>query len=64
MIDDYMVHKVLDKTKEIIGIKKFDDTKILINTDDKLSHDITLKRAVILLTVLIKMVINFIHSFF
>ena len=64
MIDDYMVHKVLDKTKEIIGIKKFDDTKILINTDDKLSHDITLKRVVILLTVLIKMVINFIHSFF
>ena len=64
MIDDYMVHKVLDKTKEIIGIKKFDDTKILINTDGKLSHDITLKRVVILLTVLIKMVINFIHSFF
>ena len=31
-----MVDKVLDKIKELIGIKKFDDIKILINTDNKL----------------------------
>ena len=36
MGDDYMLDKVLDKIKEIIGIEKVDDTKILINTDDKL----------------------------
>ena len=28
-----MLHKVLDKIKEIMGIKKSDDTKILIKTD-------------------------------
>ena len=30
-----------DNDKEIIGIEKFDDTKILIDTDDKLLDDIT-----------------------
>ena len=44
-----MLDKVLDKTKEIIGIKKFVDTKILIDTDDKLQDDITLKNALILI---------------
>ena len=34
MVDDYMLDKVLSKIKEIIGIKNFDDTKILM--DDKL----------------------------
>ena len=29
-----MLHKVLDKIKEIINIGKFDDTKILVDTDD------------------------------
>ena len=43
MVDDYMVDKVLDKVKEIIGIRKFDDSKILIDTDDKLPDYITLK---------------------
>ena len=52
MIDNYVLDKVLDKTKEIIGIEKFDDTKILIDTDDTLPEDITLKNAVILITVL------------
>ena len=42
MVDDFMMDKVLDQTKEIIGIEKFDDNKILINQDDKLSDDITL----------------------
>ena len=43
MVDDYMLEKVLDKIKEIIGIEKFDDAKILIDTEDKLPDDITLK---------------------
>ena len=35
--------KYTDKIKMIIGIKKFDDTKPLIETDDKLPDDISLK---------------------
>ena len=31
MVDDYMLGKVLGKIKEIIGIEKFDDTKISID---------------------------------
>ena len=49
MVDDYILHKVLDKLKEIIKIKKLDDTKILIDTDDKLPDDITIKNLVILM---------------
>ena len=37
-----------------IGIEKIDDTKILINADDKLSDDITLKNDVILMACVIK----------
>ena len=44
IVDDYMLDKVLDKIKEIIGIKKFGDTKILIETDDKLPGDILLSK--------------------
>ena len=44
----------MDKNKEIIGIEKFGDSKILIDTDDKLSHDITLKNVGILITCVIK----------
>ena len=40
MSDDYMLGRVLGKIKEIAGIEKFDDTKILIDIDDKLSADI------------------------
>ena len=36
---DNMLHNALDKVKEIIGIEKFDHTKILIDTDDKLLDD-------------------------
>ena len=50
----HIVDKVLDKIKEIIGIEKFDDTKILINTNDKLSDRITFKRVKILMTCVIK----------
>ena len=38
MIDGYVLNKVLDKIKEIIGIKKFDDTKVLIDTDKKVAR--------------------------
>ena len=54
MVDDCMLHKVLDKLKKIIDIKKFDDTKIFIDTDDKLPDDITIKSLLILLTCVIK----------
>ena len=42
MVNDCMLDKVLDTIKEIIGIEKIDDTKILIDTDNKLPDDITL----------------------
>ena len=45
---------VLDRIKKIIGIEKFDNTKILIEIDDKSPDDITLKNAVILMTFVVK----------
>ena len=45
MVDNYMLNKVLDKTKEIKRFEKFDDTKILIYTDDKLPNDIAFTRS-------------------
>ena len=43
MLDDYKLDKVLDKVKETIGILKFDETKILIDTVNKLPDNIALK---------------------
>ena len=43
IVNDYMLVKVLDKTKETIGFRKFDNTKILIDTDDKLPDYISLE---------------------
>ena len=43
MVDDYMLDKVLDKIKEILDTEKFDDTKTLMEIDDKLPDDINLK---------------------
>ena len=54
MIDDYVLDKVLDKIKEIIGIKKPDDINILVDTDDKLPDNITLKSVVVLMTYVIE----------
>ena len=54
MVDDYMLDKVLNKIKEVIDITKFADPKILIEKDDKLPDDITIKNAVILITCVIK----------
>ena len=50
MIDDYVLDKVFGKIKEIIVIELFDDTKILIDTDDKLPGKITLEVVVRLMT--------------
>ena len=49
-----MRNKVLDKTKEIIGIEKINNTEILIDTDDKLPDEITFKKVVILMTFIAK----------
>ena len=54
MVDDNILDGLLHKTKKIIGIEKFDDAKILIDTDDKLPNDTTLKNVVILIACVIK----------
>ena len=54
IVNDYMLDKVLDKIKETTDIVKFDDIKILIDTDDKLPDCITFKNVVILITCIIK----------
>ena len=54
MVDDYVLDKVLDKIKKVIGIEHFDNNKILIDTDDKLIDNITSKNVVILMTCAIK----------
>ena len=40
--------------EKIVGIEKFDDTKILIDIDNKFPDDITLKNVVVLMTCVIK----------
>ena len=54
LIDGYVLDEVLLKIKEIVGTEKFHDTIILIDTDDKPPHDVTLKNVVILITYVIK----------
>ena len=54
MINDYMLDQVLDKIKETIGIVKLDDSKIFIDTVDKLADYVILKNVVILITCVIK----------
>ena len=44
IVNDYMLDKVVDNIKETIGIEKFDDSKILIDADDKIPNYITLKK--------------------
>ena len=50
MVDDYLLIKVLDGIKKIISMEEFDNTKILIDTDDILPVDMALKNAVLLRT--------------
>ena len=47
-------NKVLDKITETIGIVKFDDTNIFIDTHDKWPDYITLKNVMMLITYTIK----------
>ena len=55
MVDDcYMLDKLLDKVKEIVSTEKFDNTKILTDTDNELLDDITSKNVVILATCVLK----------
>ena len=54
MADHSMIDIVLEKIKKIIDIEKFDDAKILIDTNDKLPDDITLKNIAIIITCVIK----------
>ena len=56
MTNNYMLDKVLK-------IKKICIEKYLIVTGNKLPADITLKNVAILITCLIKVVINFIHKY-
>ena len=45
-----MLNEVLDKIKRAIGIEEFDNNnKILIDTDDKLPTDITLKDVILII---------------
>ena len=53
MVDDYTLDKVLDKIKRK-GIEKLYDTKVLMDADNKLPDDITLKNAGILMTYVVK----------
>ena len=52
--NDYILDKVLDKIKMVIGIEKFDEAKILIETDDKFLDEVTLKTVVVLISCVIK----------
>ena len=54
MVNDYMLYKVLENIKETKDTVKIDDTKILIDTDDKLANYITLKKVAILIKCVIK----------
>ena len=51
MVNDNILNKTLGKIKKIIGIKKFNETKILIDTDDKLLVDIAFKNAILVISV-------------
>ena len=63
MADDHILHKVLDKIKRK-DFEKLDDTKILIDTDDKRLSDITLEDVLTLMTCIIKDGDNFINNYF
>ena len=45
---------IIDKVKQIVSTEKFDNTKILTDTDNKLLDDITSKNVVILATCVLK----------
>ena len=62
--DDNILDKVLNIIKEALSNQKFDDTKILIDTDNKLSDDFTVKNIMNLITVLLKIAISLVNNYF
>ena len=54
MVHYNILDKILDKIRKIIGYEKFDDTKFLIDTDNKLPDGVILKNAMIWITCVIK----------
>ena len=52
MVDHYVLPKVLDKIKKIIGIEHFDNNKILIDTNDELLDNITSKNVILMACVI------------
>ena len=54
MVKNYILDKVTDRIKKIIGIEEFDNTQILIDANDILPDDVTFKNAVVLMTSVIK----------
>lgn len=44
MVDSYMLGKLLDRITEIIGIRKIDDTKILVDTNGKIARQYCFKK--------------------
>ena len=42
MVDDYMLEQILNQLKETIVNEKNDDSKILIEADDKFPYNISL----------------------
>ena len=60
IVNDYMLDKVVDNIKETIGIEKFDDSKILIDADDKIPNYITFKKW----HVPLRIMLNFIRKHF
>lgn len=57
--DGYTLDKVLNKIKTIIGIEIFYDAKVLIDTNDKLLDEVTLKNSVILITSIKKFILKY-----
>ena len=53
LVDDYMLRKVLEKIKEILGIEKYDDINILIDTR-WIVRRFYCKNVVILITCVVK----------
>ena len=52
IVDYYMLDKVLDKIKEIIGIAKLGDSKILIDTDHELQDNITFRNVILMIRII------------
>ena len=48
---DNILDKVLDKIKEITGIEKLDDVKILIDRDNRIADDFPLKNVINLIRI-------------